>query len=282
MEFDPDRRFGLIAGNGQLPLDVAERLSAQKMLAHVICVSGEADDVLRQHPHTDLRTECLGYAVPELLRHRVTHVVLAGGIRQRPDFRALRVPARLWLDLPSIALRLVRGDDALLSILVRTLDKHGLTVVGAHEVLPEMLAGGGTLGSVRSRIADDEMAFAMSVAATLGAQDIGQAVVTAGKRVIAVEGAEGTDAMLARVAELRRNGRVSKSAQAVLAKSVKPDQERRVDLPTIGPDTVAACATAAIQTICLSAGSTLIVEAAKTVRLADDAGIAIVGWSDAR
>ena len=269
-------RHGLIAGNGQLPVDLAASLEAKGVEPVVIRIEGETDPALARFAGCELSVNRLSYALPELKKAGCAAVTLAGGIRTRPEARNLRVPMMLWPDLPVGLLKLKAGDNAFLSMIVWLLEKHGLKVVGAHEIMPELLVPLGPLDASMAMPSAEDARFAMDAAREIGRMDIGQGVVAMGRRIVAVEGAEGTDQMILRIAELREQGRLS-NRPAILAKAVKPGQELRVDLPTIGPETVRNCATSGITTICVSADATLVMEAEKTVRLALDAGIAIIG-----
>jgi DUF1009 family protein len=108
--------------------------------------------------------------------------------------------------------------------------------------------------------------------------DIGQAVVIADNHVLAVEGPEGTDQAIARVAELRGNGRIrSPAGTGVLVKAPKVGQDDRIDLPAIGPPTVEASAAAGLAGIAVVAGSTLVAEPEHIAAAADRTGIFVIG-----
>ena len=165
----------------------------------------------------------------------------------------------------------------MLSRVVRFFEAKGIAVRGAHEVAPGLLVLGGPAGALsldRQGLADAELGFA--VRAALGALDAGQAVVTEGGRVLAIEGAEGTDAMLRRVADLR-GARAGAAPSGVLAKGPKPGQELRVDMPTIGPRTVEGAAAAGLAGVAVEAGAVLLLDRTEAVKAADTHGIAIEG-----
>jgi DUF1009 family protein len=160
---------------------------------------------------------------------------------------------------------------------VRFFEAKGLRVHGAHEVAPDLLAGAASLGALdlgaRER-ADAELGSA--VRSALESLDAGQAVVVADGKVLAIEGAEGTDAMLRRVpgiaGELAGTGR-----RGVLTKGPKPGQELRVDMPVIGPRTVESTVAAGLAGIAVEAHSVLVLEREETLRLADASGCALFG-----
>src|SRR5580700_2750978 len=156
----------------------------------------------------------------------------------------------------------------LLAAVMKVLGEEGFRVLGAHEILHEALAPAGVLGVV----APDAQAMAdidrgVVVARVLGAADVGQGCVVQQGLVLAVEAIEGTDAMLARCAGLARPG-----PGGVLVKLVKPEQDRRADLPTIGPETVRAAAAAGLRGLAFEAGATILAEREACVAAADAAG----------
>ena len=173
---------------------------------------------------------------------------------RRPDLWKIRPDVGFFTSLPRILGLMAGGDDSVLTSVVRFFEQKGLAVRGAHEVAPDLLAGAGAIGSValsEQGRADARLGFA--VRAALGPLDAGQAVVVAHGQVLAIEGAEGTDAMLQRVAGLPGRGEPGLRG-GVLAKGPKPGQELRVDMPAIGPRTVAAAVAAGLEGIAVRAG----------------------------
>jgi hypothetical protein len=190
----------------------------------------------------------------------------------RPDFLAIK-------SLPKIIHAYRGGDDHLLTGVSRLFEEQGFRLVGAHEVAPEILVPKGALGRIDASEKDQEdIAFGFAYLQASGAFDVGQAAVVAGKRILAVEAAEGTDQMLARVAELRANGRIGvPKGVGVLVKAPKPGQDQRFDLPSIGPRTVSGVAGAGLAGIAVVSETTVIADAESVVREADHAGIFVVG-----
>jgi DUF1009 family protein len=159
----------------------------------------------------------------------------------------------------------------------RTLEEYGIILRGAHEVAPEILVPKGPLGKLEPSATErEDIVFGLDYLNTAGRFDIGQAIVVVARHVLAVEAAEGTDGMLARVAELRATGRV-RSRGGVLVKAPKPQQDRRFDLPSIGPITVEGAAKAGLSGIAVAANETIMAEPAALAAAADRAGIFVVG-----
>ena len=275
-------RVAVIAGSGRLPVNVAAGLKAAGHPPFVILVgseAGEADD-LKTHEHTTLELEQMAVLIPLLKRKRITHVVLAGGIGRRPKLTKMRPSLSLLGALPSIVSSLARGDDALLKTLVGVIEKAGPKVVGAHDIVPDLLADEGVMTRTQPTAADRrDLAAAFAAAKAIGALDIGQAAVSVGGRVIALEGIEGTDGLLARTVSLRAHGRLSGKKRGVVVKCAKPGQELRADMPAIGPQTVAAAHRAGLAGIGVEAGHSLILDYEAVCTSADAAGIFVVGLS---
>ena len=165
------------------------------------------------------------------------------------------------------------GDDGLLAAIVKELEIEGFRVVGADGILRSALAPAGLIGRMApDELAQQDLVHAVKVARALGALDIGQAVVVQQGVVLAVEAAEGTAALLARAKMLALDG-----PGGVLVKLAKPGQERRADLPTIGPETLEQAGAAGLRGIAVEAGATLILDREATVAAADARGLFLIG-----
>jgi UDP-2,3-diacylglucosamine hydrolase len=275
----PDR-IGVLAGGGRLPLTIAERVIERGGSVHIVAIEGEADPAVAGFPHTWVNWGQVGRMVSTLRRH-ADALVIAGSVR-RPDLWKLRPDWGFFVSLPRILEMMAGGDDSVLSRVVRFFEAKGITVRGAHEVAPGLLVLRGAAGALsldRQGLADAELGF--RVRAALGALDAGQAVVTEGSRVLAIEGAEGTDAMLRRVAG-QRAARAGSAPSGVLAKGPKPGQELRVDMPTIGPRTVEGAAAAGLAGVAAEAGAVLLLDRADAIAAANACGIAIEGLTSER
>jgi hypothetical protein len=208
-------------------------------------------------------------------------MVFVGGL-VRPSIWQLRLDWGTLMQMPLIVRSFRGGDDHLLSGVGRLFEKGGFRIVGAHEVAPEITAPVGSLGRFGpDAAAEDDIGHGFALLAAMSAFDVGQAVVIAGHRVLAVEAAEGTDAMLDRVAAMRAAGRIAHApGVGVLVKAPKRRQDRRFDLPSIGPDTVARAARAGLAGIAVVAGATIVAEPQRLVEAADGAGLFVVGRPD--
>jgi DUF1009 family protein len=273
-------KVAVVAGSGRLPVVLADNLAQAGHSPFIVMLAGEAGDdpALASFEHERLALEEIGALLPLLKRRKITHVVLAGGVGRRPHWRQIRPTLALLRILPKILIALARGDDGLLRIIIGQIEAEGFKVIGAHEIVPDLLAPEGPMTRARPRKGDvADLAAAFAAARAIGALDIGQAAVAIGGRVVALEGIEGTDGLLDRVKELRHHGRIGGRKRGVLVKCAKPGQESRADLPGIGPATVDAAHAAGLAGIGVEAGHSLVLDFGEMVKRADALGLFVVG-----
>ena len=264
--------LGIVAGAGALPGKLVTACRAQGREVFVVALEGEAEaDVIDSAPHAWVRLGAAGRMLRLLHEAGCEEVVLAGPIhrpalsRLRPDRRGARILSKL--------LTASGGDDSLLSVVVKELEGEGFRVVGADDVLAELLATPGCWGRLEpGPAATADIERGVAVVRALGTFDVGQAAVVQQGRVLGIEAAEGTDALLARCADLRLDG-----APGVLIKLSKSGQQRRADLPTIGPQTVEHAASSGLAGIAVEAGVTLVLDRERVVELADGSGLFLCG-----
>ena len=266
----------VLAGSGRLPELLALELRRQGNPPLCVSIDGEAGGWIGAFEHLTVNSVQAVVLVRALRTKKVKQAVLAGGMRGRPSLWSIRPD---WVTITNFlrfykALR--QGDDALLRCVIEMLEAQGFSVVGAHEILPDLIAPAGVLTKKQPSDADKaDRDVALAAALLNGSKDLGQAAVAVFGKVMAVEDARGTNAMLRRMGDLQ-DGEKS-SPQGVLAKAAKPQQERRVDLPSIGPETVDHAVRAGLAGIAVSAGSSLILDRDEVIKRADAAGIFVEG-----
>lgn len=265
--------LGIIAGGGPLPARVAAAAVASGRTVYLVALDGYAElGLLSPYPHAPARVGAAGHILQLLRQARCEDIVLVGPVR-RPSLLHLRPDAEGARLLARIGRAAFAGDDGFLAAIVKILGEEGFRVLGAHEILTEALGPKGLL----SRMVPDadalaDIARAIAVLRALGAVDVGQGCVVQQGIVLAVEAIEGTDAMLARAATLARPG-----PGGVLVKMVKPGQDRRADLPTIGPRTIDAAYEAGLRGVAFEAGGTLFTDRTACIAQADQAGLFLLG-----
>ncbi|MDR3515400.1 MAG: UDP-2,3-diacylglucosamine diphosphatase LpxI [Azospirillaceae bacterium] len=265
-------KLGIIAGGGSLPGQVAASCVATGRPVFVIGLEGHADPAaLLDYPHCWCRIGAAGAMIARLRDEQVQDLVMIGPVRRpslaelRPDWRAARLLARVG----GRAL----GDDGLLRAVAGELEREGFRVVGVHDLLRDLVTPAGVLGAVEpDAVARSDIAHGIAVGQALGRLDIGQAVVVQQGLVLGVEAIEGTAALLERCASLRRDG-----PGGVLVKLKKPQQDPRVDLPSLGTATIEQAVRAGLRGIAAEAGGSLLLGRDAMIALADRGGLFLVG-----
>ncbi|MEP9347575.1 UDP-2,3-diacylglucosamine diphosphatase LpxI [Xanthobacter sp. KR7-225] len=272
--------LGIVAGSGAFPGAVAEAVAAEGREVVLFLIQGFADPALERYEHVWFRLGSLGKVAARGRARGIRDLVMVGGLT-RPRMRDLGFDLTMLRLLPRIARLFRGGDNHLLSGVLELVQEQGFHLIGAHEAAPSLLLPEGVLGSCRPT-ADQEgdMAKGLAVIRTLGPFDVGQAVIVADGWVVAVEAAEGTDQMLARFGALRRSGRLRfPERHGVLVKAPKPGQDRRVDLPSLGPHTVRRAAEVGLAGIAFEARGAIVPDVETLVQAADGAGLFVVGMS---
>ncbi|HEX5867055.1 MAG TPA: UDP-2,3-diacylglucosamine diphosphatase LpxI [Beijerinckiaceae bacterium] len=268
----------IFAGSGRFPELLADTLQRSGRACRILAFRGFTDSSLRQR--ADAITDLLDVQrmIACLREWRPSAVTLAGGM-QRPKPSAVLSAFSILRNRRELAEIMSRGDDQLLRGAVALIEEQGCPVVGVRDLAPELLASGGCQG-VHMPDAEDLRAvrLGMRLLTDISAYDIGQATVAAGERILAIEGPEGTDRMLGRVRRLRRSWSLKRPPRAgVLVKMPKRGQDLRIDLPAVGPRTVARAAAAGLRGVAVASGVTLVLDREETVRIADRLGLFLVG-----
>lgn len=272
-------RLGLIAGGGDLPLQIARHCQETGRPLFVVRLRGFADPSMEAFPGEVVGLAEVGRCIRVLKAAGCESICLAGNVA-RPDFAALKPDLRGMAMLPRLVLEARKGDDALLRAVLDEFRKEGFAIEGAHEARSDLVLPVGPLGRQAPTPAQQaDIRRALEVARWIGEIDIGQGAVVCDGLVLAVEAQEGTDAMLRRVAEEVAPALRGEAGRrrGVLAKAPKPIQETRVDLPTLGPATVRGAARAGLAGIVGEAGRTLVLEREAVIALADELGLFVFG-----
>lgn len=273
------RRVAVLAGRGEFPVRVAAAAAAQGASVYVAALSGAADPAdYAAYEAGEYRLGQLGRFLDEIKRRRIDEIVMVGAL-PRPSFGSLAPELSTLKYLPHFARAFQGGDDHLLRGVVTFFEGQGLRVLGPVDIAPDLVAPVGALGRHKpSAVAREAIATGFNLLAALSPFDMGQAAIVADHRVVAVEAAEGTDAMIERVAGLVQAGRLKLGkGDGVLVKAPKLGQDLRVDMPAIGPDTVARVAAAGLAGIAVKAGCVLIGDRERLPTLADASGLFIEG-----
>jgi DUF1009 family protein len=276
---DASSPIGLIAGGGVMPFAVADSMVARSIKPVLFALKGACDPVaVARFRHHWISVGQLGRAEKLFRAEHCRDLVFIGTLVRpalseiRLDWGTLRVIGRVWAAFRG-------GDDHLLSGIGRILEQDGFRMVGIRDLAPDLLMPEGCLTrTVPDDNATADIARGREVLRALSPFDIGQAAVVIDGHVVGVEDIEGTDGLLARVALLRREGRIRANAtRGVLVKAPKSGQDLRFDLPTIGPQTIEGAAAARLAGIAVVAGNTIVVEPQAMIGAADAAGLFVTG-----
>ncbi|MCW1409316.1 LpxI family protein [Rhizobium sp. 1AS11] len=272
-------RLAIIAGGGFLPSYVAEAARAAGENPVIVALKDESDRRWEGYDHAVIGIGDFAALEGLLNRYGIGRVVMSGSVRRRPEWREVRPTLRTLMKMPAaIRTLLSGGDDTVLQMVIRLIEGNGRRVVGAHEIAPDLLAAVGPIGTAIPGEEDRrDIRRAADAAEMLGRLDVGQGAVSIGGRIVALEGLEGTDEMLERVAGLRAAGRISPRRRGALVKLCKPQQDIRADLPAIGVSTVLNARKAGLAGVAVEAGRSLVLDRAAVIKAADEAGLFVCG-----
>jgi len=262
-----------------MPFAVADSLVSRGLTPVLFAIKGACDTTqAARFRHHWISVGQLGRAT-NLFRSEGCRDLMFIGALVRPslseirlDWGTLRALGKIWRSFRG-------GDDHLLSGIGRILEEQGFRMVGIKEAAPDLLMPAGCLTGMKpDNGADSDIAKGRQVLAALGPFDIGQAVVVIDGHVVGIEDIEGTDGLLARIAQLRAQGRIrAKAGRGVLVKAPKAGQDLRYDLPAVGPRTVEGAALAQLAGIAVVAGNTVMAEPQVLIASADRAGLFVTG-----
>jgi DUF1009 family protein len=266
--------LGLIAGNGQFPFLVAD--AARRQGRRVVAVG------IREETFPDLASRVdalhwvslgqLGRALDALKKEGVTEAVMAGQVKHRQIFSGIVPDLKMMALLARLA---VKNTDSLIGAVADFLAGEGIQLLPSTALLGEQMAEAGAMTRRKpTRGEREDIAYGRGIARSLAGMDLGQTVVVKDRAAVALEAMEGTDEVI------RRAGRIAGPGTTVV-KVAKPRQDMRFDVPVIGPATVEVMREAAASVLAIEAGRTLLLDKPRVLAAADDAGVAIWGFTEA-
>jgi DUF1009 family protein len=275
MQTQPDKKnhkVGLIAGNGDLPENIIAECIKSGREIFVILIGDNQPKSINKVPHISLSIGSVGKAINTLRKENIKNIVFAGGLK-RPKFTAIRLDAGGIKLVAKITKAKFIGDNSLLSIILKFFEDAGFKIIGADDILQNILMPKGVIGKMEpNKTAIKDMETGIHIAKSIGALDIGQSVIIQDGVVIGVEAVEGTDALIKRCAKLQNGGK-----GGVLIKMKKPKQDKRIDLPTIGTTTIEHAHQSGLVGIAIEAGGALIIDQEKVAQKADELGLFVIG-----
>lgn len=270
---NPERKLGIIAGGGELPQKLLRWCKDNNRAYYALAIHGNANEAYftSDVAHEWIRIGQAGTGFKRFKEEGVKEIVLIGTIK-RPTLAELVPDLRTAAFFAKLGTKAL-GDDGILRALVKEIESEGMKVVGIQEVVPDLLAHSGVLTKKKPDKEDEEdIRRGVEVASALGKLDVGQSVIIQQGLVLGVEGIEGTDKLITRCADYQRKGKAP-----LLVKLRKPQQDMRIDLPTIGTRTVENAHQSGLKGIAIHAGNTLIVNETEVIKLANKYGMFIKG-----
>ena len=273
-----DDAVGIIAGSGAFPLEIAASLSRAGTPVFIVGLRGFVERGIKAYPHMMADMLDPHAILGALKRLDIGKVILAGGVA-RPGPMALLSIYTFFRNREELRKIVTGGDDRILRGVIRLFEEADFRVLGVDEAAPDLLATLGPIGYHQpDTVFEGDIRLGLDCLATMGRFDFGQGVVVAGSRILAIEGPEGTDAMLNRVADMQKNRRVSfEKPQAILIKASKLGQDRRVDLPAIGPRTIQLAKQAGLVGVAVAAHDVILVERDLLLERANREGLFVTG-----
>ncbi len=282
--------LALIAGTGDLPPAIMARLSDRPL----VCAMAGFRPVVT--PDLTFRIEELGSFLATLTARGVTEVCMAGAVK-RPVIDPAAIDAATQPLVPRFMAAIAQGDDGALRSIIGIFEDAGFAVRAAHDLAPDLLPAAGVLS--RTPVTFDAKQDAVTAEQTvraMGVDDVGQACLVRGGRVLAREGQSGTDAMLARFAPTDDpfwgpidglgavlgsaaewlsgpDGAPTDARGAILFKAPKPDQDRRADLPVIGPQTARQAVALGLSGIVIAQAGVMVLDLPEVIAVLDAAGL---------
>lgn len=273
--------IGIIAGLGQLPVEVARSIQKRGQSVYIVRLKGFVEPALDEFPGEVVGIAEIGKVLKAFKRAGCKQICFSG-IVKRPDFEALKPDMKGIRLLPKVIAAARKGDDALLRVMVETFEAEGFEVIGADQAAGELTVASGLLAGPQPTEQNlNDLRKAAHIALEIGRLDIGQGAIVSNGLVLCVEAQEGTDEMLQRCSELPETLRGTHSEpKGVLVKRPKPIQERRIDLPTIGVSTVKAAKQAGLSGIGFEAQGALILDLAAVKERAEALGLFVYAFPE--
>ncbi|MDR1034583.1 MAG: UDP-2,3-diacylglucosamine diphosphatase LpxI [Holosporales bacterium] len=266
---DSNRNIAVIAGGGNLPLLIIEKLSKLRRDFAVLSIDGFGPSGYRK-----FELGSIGKMLAYIKNFKATEVVFCGNVK-RPSFFSLKLDSvgKRWLAV--LGIRAFLGDNALLSGIKKLLEREGIKIIGPQSILSTLLTPPGILTANRKPSETDlqDMARGIFVLNTLSNADVGQAVIVQEGVVLGVEAAEGTAELVSRCKHLKLRER-----GGVLVKTSKRDQDKVVDLPSIGKWTISDVSNCGLNGIAIGAGDSQIIDYEETIAAANSSGIFVLGF----
>lgn len=263
-----NQKIGVIAGRGKIPELLKSHLDSKKIQSFFLGLKGFANPKICDKM---LFVGQIKQAIKDLKKEKITHLIFIGGL-DRPSLDDIKLDFEGWIFVLKNAFK-IKGDNSLLIALANLFEKKGFEVIGVHKIMKNLLVSKKNYTKKKPYAQDKKtIKYGYDLAKKLGEMDVGQSVVVQGNLCLGLEGIEGTSALISRCAKLKRG-----KNKPILVKVCKPNQDKRLDMPTIGIETIHLAIKNEYGGIAIEAGAVLFPEIKEAIKLADSAGIFVVG-----
>ncbi|MCC8417062.1 MAG: UDP-2,3-diacylglucosamine diphosphatase LpxI [Rickettsia endosymbiont of Bryobia graminum] len=260
--------LGVIAGNGALPVSIANNCMKQGIKCYIAIISEEVDLTLYENfSYNVFKIAKVGSVIKYFKQHNVKNIVFAGGIK-RVNLKSIKVDLIGSILLARILKQKFLGDDKILTIIAGFLEEKGFKVISSEEVFTINNDVTTKILPLKRDLSDIELG--VKLLKNIGTIDVGQSVIVEDGYILGIEAAEGTDNLIKRCADLRK-----KAAGAVLVKMMKDGQDSRLDMPTIGPETINNLNKYKYKGLAIQKDKVIIIDSELTIELANKYGIFI-------
>ncbi len=267
-------KLAIIAGKGDLPKMIIKKCQEQGREFLIILINGEASNVdFFQYEHHIIGFGEISKILGILKANQIKELVFSGGVT-KPSMAGMKVDGKGAILVSKILSNKFFGDDNLLSTIINFFEKEGFRVIGADQIIDDLLAGKGVLGNIKpSAEMLKDIEIGQNALKVMSDLDIGQAIIVQQKQIVGVEAIEGTDGLIKRCADLQ----FKQGSKAVLVKMKKHNQNTKIDLPALGMQTIKNLAASGLAGVAVQAGSCLIINQKEAIKLADELGLFIIG-----
>ena len=258
---DDGSDLAIISGSGKLPLLI------KKAYKNAITIKFTNPEKVYENKVLKCEFEKLGFLLDSLKKNRIRRVVMAGAIN-RPQFDRSKLDEYTLSIMPTLSAKLVQGDNELLSFIADEFEKKGYQIVGASEILPNLILKPGFLCGASYEFIKRDIQKADRVLKLLSPEDIGQGIVIEKGLVIGIETLQGTNALLRFVAKTSphlRRGNIG----GIFVKRPKANQDLRFDMPVVGPETIKLAFEAGLRGLVVSPRSVIILDKEKCIQIAE-------------
>lgn len=267
-------KLAIVAGKGDLPKMIIKKCQEQGREFLIILINGEPSNVdFLGFDHSIIGFGEISKILNILKTKQVKELVFAGGVT-KPSMAGMKVDGKGAILLSKILGNKFFGDDNLLSTIINFFEKEGFKVVGADQIIDDLLAKKGVLGNVKPSLEmQKDIEIGQHALQVMSDLDIGQAIAVQQKQIIGVEAIEGTDVLIKRCQDLQ----FQQGSKAVLVKMKKHNQNTKIDLPALGVETIRNLAKCGFSGVAVQANFCLIINQREVVKLADELGLFVVG-----